>query len=118
MQAGLHYRARLRAGNEVLAEAYTRCGENFHPRLELAIPEEQHQNFYELMKKHQVSVEAAFGAIRFETGLQETANGGGGKAPKFALLTEDHATFLVTTTRNAHCGPVQDRTGEGVLKCT
>ncbi len=38
-QNGLHFRARLRAGAEVLAEADTRCGENFYPRLELIIPE-------------------------------------------------------------------------------
>ncbi len=40
-QTGLHYRARLRAGADVLAEADTRCGGNFYPRLELVIPEER-----------------------------------------------------------------------------
>ncbi len=40
-QAGLTYRARLRAGDEVLAKAEVRCGRGFYPRLELEIPEER-----------------------------------------------------------------------------
>ena len=61
----------------------------------------QHESFYKLLLQHQVSVEEAFGPVRFEIGLGERLPQGGlGQAPKFALLTEDQATFLITMTRN------------------
>lgn len=61
----------------------------------------QHQNLRELIETHQTIIEEAFGPVRFETGMGERLpQGGFGKAPRYALLTEDQATFLITLTRN------------------
>lgn len=61
----------------------------------------QHQSLFELLKDYQGTFEREFSPIRFETGIGEKLpQGGFGKAPRFALLTEDQASFLITLTRN------------------
>jgi len=49
-----------------------------------------------LIKEYQVSIEEAFGILRFEIGEIK----GRGQPEKFALLTEDQATFVIMLTRN------------------
>lgn len=56
----------------------------------------KHENFYETLLKYQTQIEQAFGIIRFETGKIK----GRGRPPKFAYLTEDQATFVMTLSRN------------------
>lgn len=57
----------------------------------------KHQNFYETVLKYQSQSEQAFGITRFETGKIK----GRGRPSKFAYLTEDQATFLMTLSRNS-----------------
>jgi len=58
----------------------------------------QHKNALELIDVHKDSIEPAFGRVAFETATLSTA--GGPQKMRFALLTEDQATFLITLTRN------------------
>ncbi len=61
----------------------------------------QHESLYRLLIEHQATVEEAFNQVRFEIG-DGLSLPQGGRTPgqKFALLTEDQATFLITLTRN------------------
>jgi phage regulator Rha-like protein len=52
--------------------------------------------FQNVVKKHQAQTEQAFGIIRFENGEIK----GRGRREKFAYLTEDQSTFLMTLSRN------------------
>ena len=67
--------------------------------------EVQHANLYELLKDYKTTIEDSFGQVRFETGDGIQLPQGGRTAPvKFALLTEDQSTVLITFLRNS--GPV------------
>lgn len=61
----------------------------------------QHKPLRELIGDHLQTIETTFGPVRFETALGEKLpQGGFGQGQRYALLTEDQATFLVTLTRN------------------
>ena len=55
-----------------------------------------HKSFMETVRKYQKQTEKAFGILRFETA--EII--GRGQPEKYAYLTEDQATFLMTLSRN------------------
>lgn len=55
-----------------------------------------HKSFMETIRKYETETEQAFGILRFET--EEIK--GRGQPGKFAYLTEDQATFLMTLSRN------------------
>ncbi len=59
----------------------------------------QHETFLETIENHRTQVEQAFGVFRFETGKPPRGSKGG-RPFRFALLTEDQATFLMTLSRN------------------
>ena len=59
----------------------------------------QHESFLKTVDTYQDQIEMAFGAIRFEIGSRADGNLGG-KQPRYALLTEDQATLVVTFSRN------------------
>ncbi len=59
----------------------------------------QHQNLRELIETHQATITEAFGVLRFETG-KPSGGSLGGRPERYALLTEDQATFVITLTRN------------------
>lgn len=56
----------------------------------------EHDNFLQTIQNYQSQIEQAFGILLFQTGKKE----GRGRPPKFALLTEDQATFVMTLSRN------------------
>ena len=56
----------------------------------------QHESIQRAISEYQTTIEEAFGILRFEIGVLS----GAGQPPRFALLTEDQATFLITLTRN------------------
>ena len=56
----------------------------------------EHINFMETIGTYQSQIEQAFGVVRFET----EKTGLRGRPQKYALLTEDQATFLMTLSRN------------------
>lgn len=56
----------------------------------------EHENFMETIRSHETLVEQEFGFFRFQTGKIQ----GRGRPEKFAYLTEDQATFLMTLSRN------------------
>jgi phage regulator Rha-like protein len=58
----------------------------------------EHEAAIRLLTTYQAEIEAELEPIRFQIGLGKP--GRGGKAPKFALLTEDQATALITLMRN------------------
>lgn len=59
----------------------------------------QHVSLYRLITEYHETISEAFGTVRFEIG-PSNAKGGGGDGARYALLTEDQATFLITLTRN------------------
>lgn len=59
----------------------------------------QHESIQKLLSEHRQLIEEEFSTVRFEIG-PSNAKGGGGDGQRFALLTEDQATFLITLTRN------------------
>jgi anti-repressor protein len=56
----------------------------------------QHETFMRTIKKYESKIEQRFGIIRFEIGEIN----GRGQPEKFALLTEDQATTLMTFSKN------------------
>ncbi len=50
------------------------------------------------IKNYQSQAEQAFGALRFQIGARNNGNTGG-EQPKYALLTEDQAIFLMTLSQ-------------------
>ena len=59
----------------------------------------EHNSFTKTLKRYQVRIEARFGVIRFE--IDKPSEGGqGGRPEKYALLTEDQATTLMTFSKN------------------
>jgi phage regulator Rha-like protein len=61
----------------------------------------QHESFMETVEKYRKQSEQAFGTIRFETGSSQMPDGRINPKPqKFALLTEEQATFYMTLSRN------------------
>jgi phage regulator Rha-like protein len=56
----------------------------------------QHESVIRLLAEHAETITEAFGILRFEIGILN----GPGQPPKFALLTEDQATFLITMVKN------------------
>lgn len=59
----------------------------------------EHDNFLQTIQKYETQIEKAFGVLLFETGKPSGA-AKGGRPQKYALLTEDQATFVITLTRN------------------
>jgi Phage regulatory protein Rha (Phage_pRha) len=59
----------------------------------------QHESFIETVEKYKKQSEQAFGVLRFETG-KPSGGSLGGRPEKFALLTEEQATFYMTLSRN------------------
>jgi phage regulator Rha-like protein len=57
----------------------------------------QHETFMRTIKKYESKIEKRFGCIRFDFGVPESATG---NPPKFAWLTEDQATTLMTFSKN------------------
>lgn len=60
----------------------------------------RHETFYETLLNYQTQVEQAFGVLRFETGKPPRGSKGG-RPSKYALLSEDQATFVMTLSRNS-----------------
>jgi len=61
----------------------------------------EHRSLYKLLGEYQATIEAAFGLVRFEIADGEPMPQGGTRNPqRFALLTEQQATFVITLTRN------------------
>ncbi|MGL4351318.1 MAG: Rha family transcriptional regulator [Plesiomonas shigelloides] len=56
----------------------------------------EHISFMETIGDYQTQIDQAFGIVRFET----EKLGGRGRPQRYALLTEDQATFLMTLSRN------------------
>ena len=59
----------------------------------------EHESFLRTLDTYQTQIEEAFGVIRFEIGKPPSGSKGG-RPQKYALLTEDQATFLMTLSRN------------------
>jgi len=57
------------------------------------------KNFRELIADHLETMESTFGRVRFET-APSLAVDGRGTGERYALLSEDQATFAITLTRN------------------
>lgn len=57
----------------------------------------EHESFMRTIKKYESKIEQRFGCIRFDIGVPESATG---NPPKFAWLTEDQATTLMTFSKN------------------
>lgn len=58
----------------------------------------EHRNLLETIDNYQTRMEQAFGVLRFETAKPTSPQGG--RPGRYALLTEDQATFLMTLSRN------------------
>jgi phage regulator Rha-like protein len=56
----------------------------------------EHESFLRTLDTYQTQIEGAFGILRFEIGKIE----GRGRPQKYAFLTEDQATFVMTLSRN------------------
>lgn len=56
----------------------------------------EHESFLRTIDTYQTQLEQAFGILRFEIGKIQ----GRGRPSRYALLTEDQATFLMTLSRN------------------
>jgi hypothetical protein len=56
----------------------------------------EHINFLETIGDYESQIEQAFGIVRFET----EKLGGRGRPQRYALLTEEQATFVMTLSRN------------------
>jgi phage regulator Rha-like protein len=56
----------------------------------------EHESFLRTLDIYQTQIESAFGILRFEIGKIT----GRGRPQKYALLTEEQATFLMTLSRN------------------
>lgn len=59
----------------------------------------EHESFLKTIESHKSVAEQAFGVFRFEIGKPQGGTKGG-RPVKYALLTEDQATFLMTLSRN------------------
>ena len=57
----------------------------------------QHETLMKTIKKYESKIEQRFGCIRFEIGVPEFPTG---NPPKYALLTENQATTLMTFSKN------------------
>lgn len=63
----------------------------------------EHESFLKTIETHKASIEEAFGSFRFEIGVKEFVRKDGQKGAtqfKYALLTEEQATALMTLSRN------------------
>lgn len=60
----------------------------------------QHKNVRELIEDNLADFEE-FGRVRFETAKPSDSENGGGRPVKVAILTEEHATLLLTYMRNS-----------------
>jgi anti-repressor protein len=60
----------------------------------------EHESFMRTIKKHESKIEQRFGIIRFEIGRSEPNANGAVHNTKFALLTENQATALMTFSKN------------------
>jgi phage regulator Rha-like protein len=56
----------------------------------------EHDNFMQTINTYQTHIEKAFGIILFQTGKSE----GPGRPQKYAFLTENQSSFLMTLSRN------------------
>jgi phage regulator Rha-like protein len=60
-----------------------------------------HQNFFATVRKYENDVKTHFGVCLFETDIPKKGTKGG-QPQKYALLTENQATFLATLSRNTN----------------
>jgi phage regulator Rha-like protein len=58
----------------------------------------EHESFFKMVKQYEEEVSKDFGQVRFEIGLGTP--GRGGKAPKWALLTEDQSYVYLAYSQN------------------
>ena len=58
----------------------------------------ERRSFLRTLETYRAEVEQAFGGMRFEIAVPEKATG---NPPRYALLTEDQAIFVVTLSRNS-----------------
>lgn len=59
----------------------------------------EHRSFSDTISEYQTQIEQRFGVLRFETAKPQTGSKGG-RPQRYALLSEDQATFLMTLSRN------------------
>jgi Phage regulatory protein Rha (Phage_pRha) len=57
----------------------------------------EHESFLKTLDTYENQIQQAFGILRFEIGKIE----GRGRPPRYALLSEDQATFVMTLSRNS-----------------
>lgn len=57
----------------------------------------EHRSFLETLDNYETQIEQAFGILRFQTAEID----GRGRPGRYALLTEDQATFVMTLSRNS-----------------
>lgn len=65
------------------------------PRLRI-----EHRSFFQTLVDYQFQIEQAFGVLRFQN-AKPPRGSKGGRPSRYALLTEDQATFLMTLSRNS-----------------
>lgn len=58
----------------------------------------QHESFLRTIDNYQTRIESAFGGLRFGIGVPDKPTG---NPPRYALLNEDQATFVMTLSRNS-----------------
>lgn len=56
-----------------------------------------HESFFRTIKRYETKIEQRFGCIRFEIGVPDKPTG---NPPKYAYLSEDQATALMTFSKN------------------
>jgi phage regulator Rha-like protein len=59
----------------------------------------EHDNFLQTVQNYETQINEAFGVLLFETG-KPSGGAKGGRPQKYALLTEDQATFVIMLSRN------------------
>jgi phage regulator Rha-like protein len=60
----------------------------------------QHDNFLQTLATYETLMEQSFGVLLFQTG-KPSGGSKGGRPSRYALLSEDQATFLMTLSRNS-----------------
>ena len=58
----------------------------------------KHESFLRTVDNYQSQIESAFGGLRFEIGVPDKPTG---NPPRYVLLNEDQATFVMTLSRNS-----------------
>lgn len=58
----------------------------------------KHESFMRTIDNYQTRIESDFGGLRFEIGVPDKPTG---NPPRYVVLTEDQATFVMTLSRNS-----------------